>query len=366
MTHDLKTSLDDLAEAEYAGAPLSTVDIGKARAEGRRRMLTARLAPIGGGVAVVAACALVVNGLGGTSPAKPGSSPQQTSAAAGHTFTGTDPLTAPAKFGWLPDGFQTSARMAGADYGYSVTASAKLHAATGILAADAYNVVLLKWAAEPPLAAGQSKAPASVTGSSNAYYLVTAGDTPSIPSEVGLTWQTASGSWFSLTGNLQPRSDLKAQLLKIADSVRAEDTAVAMPIHIEGMPADVTLGETNLNDPLTVGSGGFTAGMSYHSGNAGPGTGRYFSITVAPTGQKDPDPVHADPNLAAKPGIPVQKAVPTPNTCKDSEGLHICVQDDPAQSGPDPLASVGGAQGLLDRITSLGTNRANWTTHVVN
>ncbi|NUP52786.1 MAG: hypothetical protein HOW97_36500, partial [Catenulispora sp.] len=69
MTHDLHTSLEDFAEAAYADAPPSTVDIGRARADGRRRLLTARLAPVGGGVAVVAACALVVNGLGGTTPA---------------------------------------------------------------------------------------------------------------------------------------------------------------------------------------------------------------------------------------------------------------------------------------------------------
>jgi hypothetical protein len=52
-------------------------------------------------------------------------------------------------------------------------------------------------------------------------------------------------------------------------------------------------------------------------------------------------------------------------SCKDSKGLRICVTDHPAV-GRDALASVGGAEGLLNRITSLGTDPAQWTTHVVN
>ncbi|MEY9929414.1 hypothetical protein ABH926_004054 [Catenulispora sp. GP43] len=366
MTHDLKTSLDDLAEAEYAGAPLSTVDIGRARAEGRRRMRTARLAPVGGGVAVVAACALVVNGLGGASPAKPNA--PQTRPAAERAFTGTDPLPAIAKFGWLPDGFQTTGRSAGADYGDSVTASTKPLPASGDMPAGVPMLALTKSATEPTPIATETKAPASVTGSPKAFFIITPGDSSAIPPEVRLAWQTASGSWFILSGDYQAHGDeLKAQLLKVADSTTAEDSEVALPIHVEGLPAGVTLGEAMLNDPVTVGTDGFTMGLSYHSGNAGPGTGHYFTISVTPTGQQNPKLSQGpDPDAVAKAGIKVVQAVPTPDSCKDSEGLHICVQDDPKQSGPDPLASVGGAQGLLNRITSLGTNPANWTTHVVN
>lgn len=368
MTHDLKTSLEDLAEAEYADAPLSTIDIGRARADGRRRMLTARLAPVGGGVAVVAACALVVNGLGGASPAKSGGTQQQTGTAAGHSFTGTDPLPMIAKFGWLPAGFQTTNHSAGPDYGDTLSAATKPLPASGGMPAGADVLALMKSATEPTPLATETKAPASVTGSPKAFFITTPGDSSTIPPEVRLAWQTASGSWFIVNGDYRAHGEeLKAQLLKVADSTTAEDSEVALPIHVEGLPAGVTLGEAMLNDPATVGADGFTMGLSYHSGNAGPGTGHYFSISVTPTGQQDPNQGSgSDPNAAAKSGLKGASAVRTPNTCKDSDGLHICVQYDLTQPGPDPLASVGGAQGLLDRITSLGIDRANWTTHVVN
>jgi hypothetical protein len=44
--------------------------------------------------------------------------------------------------------------------------------------------------------------------------------------------------------------------------------------------------------------------------------------------------------------------------------VRICVLDNPGSD--DVLASVGGAQGLLNRITSLGADPSQWTTHVVN
>jgi hypothetical protein len=137
---------------------------------------------------------------------------------------------------------------------------------------------------------------------------------------------------------------------------------VPLPIHIEGLPKGVTLGEASLDDPAEVGATGFSMGLAYQSGTE-PGTGRQVSISVSSGSQPKPAGSHTD--ALAKAGI---KVSPTParDTCKDSKGLHICVQEDPGPAGPDPLASVGGAQGLLDRITSLGTDRANWTTHVVN
>ena len=357
MTSDLKISLDDLAEAAYAEAPVSTVDIDKARADGRRRVLAARLAPIGGGVAVVAACALVVNGLGGTSPAKTGG---PSSAAAGRHFTGTDPLTAVAKFGWLPDGYVATSTTTGGDYGSGVTARAKQPQSSTPTAPQ--MLALTSSTTEPQLRSFETKTEVSVKGSPKAYIVHTPGDGPEVPEEMRLRWQTASGSWFTLGGDYQmPGTELQPLLIKVADSVTPSGTAVPLPIHIDGLPQGVTLGEAMLNDPVEVGTDGFTVGLSYHSGTAGPGTGHYFSVSVAPTGQQE-----AATSQVGKAGIKLTPANPASNTCKDSEGLQICVQDDPKQPGPDPLASVGGAKGLLDRITSLGTDRANWTTHVVN
>lgn len=365
MMQDLKTSLDDLAQAEYADAPVSTVDIGKARADGRRRMRTARLAPVGGGVAVVAACALVVTSLGGTSPAN--SSPQNT--AAGDKFTGSDPLTAIVRFGYLPDGFQAAGTSASKVYGDVVTVRTKPEVPWGSGQSASLEPVGLRLnqsTAELPLQKYMTKKEVTVAGAKQAFLITNPGDDPSIPSDLSLQWQTESGSWFSLGGDYQIHgAELEAMLIKVAGQVTADDSAVALPIHIEGMPKGVVLDTASLNNPIVVGKGGVTVGLEYAAPNGGS-----FRITATPVGWTVPevDPISgnvlpggsADPELGG-----VQKAVDH-SVCKNSEGLHICVLDAPAKNGDDPLASVGGAQGLLSRITSLGTDPAHWTTHVVN
>jgi hypothetical protein len=370
MTQDLKSSLDHLAESEYAEAPLTTVDITRARTDGRRRMLTSRLASAGGGVAVVAACALVVNGLGGTSPAH---GPATQGPAAGHAFTGTDPLSSVGTFGYLPDGFQVATYNTGADYGSGVTARTKPPAQTGNPVTPVM-FALTSSPTEPKLIGGETKQEVTVKGAKKAYIMTNPASGGGLPADLTLWWQAESGTWYALGGDYQIHgTDLQALLIKVAESVKTESTAVPLPIHIEGLPKDVTLGEAMLNDPVVVGEPGFNVGLSYRTGSNGPGTGAYFSISVSPSGT--PDPLHTDHAAAKDPSNPnTQKLNLTPakvgspgstSACEDSDGLHICVDDDPS-NGTDALASVGGAKGLLDRITSLGTDPANWTTHVVN
>jgi hypothetical protein len=307
-------------------------------------VLASRLAPIGGGVAVVAACALVLNGLGGTSPA--GSGTPAASAAAGHDFTGTDPLTPGARFGWLPAGLQTVAYFSG-EHGDGVSAETNQMYSNTSTAPQVLDVT--SSATEPPLQSDVTKKPVTVAGSRQAYLETT----PYRGMEVlALDWQTTSGSWLRLSGVLA--TDLRATLLKVADSVAADGAARPLPIHIEGLPKGVTLETAELDDPTALGIDGYKVMLDYHSGS---GASRHsFSITASAGKSVTP----TNPNVATA------KSNPAGGTCKDSQGLHICVQDDPNQPGPDPLASIGGAQGLLDRITSLGTDRAKWTTGVVN
>ena len=354
MTQDLKTSLEELADAEFAGAPVSTVDIGRARADGRRRMIAARVAPVGGAVAVVAACALVVNGLGGALPAKPGT----TSAMSGD-FTGTDPLTAVGSFGYLPDGFQVARH--DSDSGSSPTVIAETKPMVPSSLPGYLNPAQLRLsssATEPKTSAPKTEV--HVQGSPKAYIVHEPGSGSGAPELLSLEWQTASGSWFTLGGYNQVHgAALQAQLIKVADSVTAEDSAVPMPIHIEGMPNGVTLNDASLDNPAVVGQdpSAVQVVLSYTDGKH-----RYisFSIVVIPVGWKDPQ------------GKQPYSPTPVPsdggkNACKESEGLRICVLDShDGIPGEDPLDAVGGAKGLLARITSLGKDRANWTTHVVN
>lgn len=355
MSIDLKTSLEELADAEYADAPPTTVDIGRARTDGRRRVLASRLAPIGGGLAVVAACALVANGLGGTSPAE---RPETASPVSGD-FTGTDPLTEVASFGYLPDGYQVGAHQylpgTGSNAATLRTKPMLPSGKAGYL--DPAELQLSSSATEPKPGPLEKITAVKVKGSPKAY-IVRDDDGSKNPDR--LQWQTASGSWFTLGGFTQVHgAPLQAMLIKIADSATTDDSAVPMPIHIEGMPTGGTLVDATLEDPIVVGQhpSAVRTSLSYTDGKH---MDISFSIVVIPVGWTDPQ---SKVPLSAYPKLPNDGT----NACKDSEGLQICVLDSHGGiSGVDPLDSVGGAKGLLDRITSLGTDRSNWTTHVIN
>lgn len=361
MTHDLKTSLEELTEAAYADAPPSTVDIAKAQADGRRRMVVNRLAPIGGGVAVVAACALVVNALGGTSPA--GKNGADASTPGARTFAGTDPLTSIASFGWLPDGFQTAGWTTGSFYGDGIVARSKTadDRTAGPESPVQYN--LSKWTSEPSLQGGMTKQAVALKGSKQAYVVTNPASGPGIPADLSLSWQTPSGSWYTLQGDYSIHgAELVARLTRIAESVDYQETPVALPFHLEGLPAGVQLGEAMLNDPAQAGDAGFTAGVIWHTGGT-LDKDASFEIEIRPTAGQ-PKPTGKETVVPLGGGVPGGN-VADPGTCKEEKGLHICVHDHPI-AGLDPLARVGGEKGLLARITSLGTDKKNWTTNVVN
>ncbi|MFD0637527.1 hypothetical protein ACFQ9X_44150 [Catenulispora yoronensis] len=309
MTHDLKSSLDAFAEAAHSAAPPSTVDIDRARADGRRRLAAARLASLGGGVAVVAACALVVNALGGTTPA--GKAPASTAGPAHRVFTGTDPLVAIGAFGWLPDGYRTTTRTTGPDYGDTLTAAAPMPAAAdSSTIAPVKQLTLTRTGGEPQLAQYEQKLPTSLAGSTRAYFIVNPGDVPEIPADLSLAWQTASGDWYTLGGDYTIHGDaLKARLTQVAESLRIGSTPVALPFHIEGLPAGVTLAEASLKD---LEQGGFETGVAYQLGAAGrQNRGPSFSLTVTPVGQK---PNASDQNAAAAVDLPGNLLLATPAT----------------------------------------------------
>lgn len=376
MTLELKTSLEDLARTEYADAPPSTVDIARARTDGRRRMVTARLAPIGGGLAVVAACALVVNTLGGTSPAKP--TAPGTSAAAAHELTGTDPLVAIAAFGYLPDGYQVRMVDSATGYGPSITVAPEEPAQKyGNLPSPSNGLMLSLSAAEPKRPAYERLTPTTVKGAQKAYIVVNPGDSSAIPDDLSLTWQTASGSWFTLGGDYAIHgTQLVALLTKVAENISTPGSAVPLPFHIEGLPKGVTLSGASLHVPVIVGAPrpDIQAGVLYHTGGNGADEAS-FSVSVMSTAgvTAEPTPL-VTASQVGNPSDPRSQPVNGQSTpyrpagtraCKDSKGLRVCVADNPSATA-DALASVGGAQGMLDRVTSLGTNQADWTVHVVN
>ncbi|MEY9858354.1 hypothetical protein ABH935_003969 [Catenulispora sp. GAS73] len=348
MNQHLKTSLEELADAEYADAPPTTVDIGRARADGRRRIATARLAPIGGGLALVAACALVANGLGGTSPAE---RPATMSAGSGDLTAGTDPLSEVASFGYVPDGYQVATHVLGSGLTTVILQTKPMLPSQKPGDLIPAELQLSSSATELKPVPPETTTEVKVKGSPKAY-IVHDGDGTEIADR--LQWQTASGSWFTLVAfNKIHGAQLQAMLVKVADSVTANGSAVPLPIHIDGVPKGATLGAASLADPIVVGQNPPAARTTLDFGD---GKSRFisFSIVVMPVGSTDPQ--------GGKSGPPAST-----DACKDSKGLRICVLDShDGASGVDPLESVGGAKGLLDQITSLGTDRSNWTTHVLN
>ncbi|MFL6114116.1 MAG: hypothetical protein ACJ786_22570 [Catenulispora sp.] len=141
--------------------------------------------------------------------------------------------------------------------------------------------------------------------------------------------------------------DWRTLLIKVAESVTVEEAPVALPIHVEGPPKGVALNTARLDETMG-GPSSFEATLVYGPGTADRSAAASFTISIWPA---------------------AEEAGPAENTpasaCKDDKALRICVLDKPAD-GVDTLASVGGVEGLLARITSLGTDRADWTTQVVN
>jgi hypothetical protein len=355
MTNDLKTELTLLAHEE---APFSTIDISKAQREGRRRMLTGRLAAAGTGVVVIAACGLAIGGLAGggdaatTRPAAPGGTTPAGTAPAAKVpvaFTGTDPLSAHASFGRLPAGWRTGSVEDGPDYGNHIEAYGGADKQTGPRADLEISGEERTTESFGPSA---TSAPATVPGGQKAEYITlpVSGLAFSTP-EYGLQWQTPKGTWATLFVTHTGAKDASLALLdSLAAGVTLGETQVPLPLHVDGLPKDFPARSQELNVPGFEGKA-FEVELVFGGGD------RQVIVTAEPS---EPKAVpQTDPSRAAISPPPTGTVKPD-RACKDDKGLTVC-----ATTKPGVLASVGGAQGLLDHITSLGADNAKWTTHVV-
>jgi hypothetical protein len=359
MTHDLKFSLEELADAD---APPSSIDIDKARHDGRRKLATARLAPVGAGLAVVAACGIAVSGIagGGSSPtsAAGGSPSTSTQGAMGQgpakkvaALTGIDPLHAHAAFGKLPAGWKLGTVEDGADYSNHTAAFKGDDPTTGPYAS--IQITDKKRSAETFHPAATVR-PANVPGLRDGEYITVPADGIGFKEMAyNLQWQTAQGTWATLSVFRAGSAEAAQELMNsLATGAVISDTEVPLPLHIDGLPKGLAVGTQERNVPGWEGKS-FAIQMDFGSGD------RQLYITAEPSG---PAP---SPHTATSSGIPTPPANTNPikydRACKDDNGLTICVN---AREGV--LDSVGGAKGLLKHVTSLGTERANWTTHVLS
>ncbi|NUP53980.1 MAG: hypothetical protein HOW97_42680 [Catenulispora sp.] len=361
MTEDLATALRAMADAESPHA----LDVERIVQEGRSGLLRRRMAALGGGTAALAAAGLVVAVLapaGGAghgaapgataSPGVPSSASSAPTTAAGAVKTlpaqvnPRDPDVTHWQFGYLPAGM-TAHSGAGAAESLDSTVWAYDPSGFGLRVETSTN--------EPQMIPGHAgvpneKVPAHVEGAVKAFWLgygdgvITSPDSQSAGKIAQLAWQLPGGQWLEITAtHVGARADWQVQTLTTAAHVVRQDRSVPLPIKLAGVPAGF--------DPM---------GVSLYYDYRGPSL--EWNFWTAP----DHRQASVVMIVAFKTGgwkigdwVPSQNT----NTCEDSRGLTLCVSSpDPV---PAPLTAIGGAHGLLQRITSLGNDPAGWTTDVL-
>ena len=347
---DLTTALRDMAESE----PPHVLDVERIVHEGRSGMLRRRMAALGGGTAVLAATGLAVGVLvPAGSAGHGGTAPVTEAAAQSGALDPHDPVVSHWQFGYLPDGMtvqggegRTNDPSSGTVYAYS---------------AEGFRLSVGPIPKEPDLpqstdrSVPTDKLPARVPDAAKAMWLGHADgrilEHTDLVGDVGLlAWERSDGQWLEITvSHAEKRPDWKEQALKAAAGVVKEDRAVPMPLRLAEAPRGFTF------------QGGYVTGAGDHT-FAGL---TYAKVENKPAADKGVVTAETIMIVAFKPGATkVEDGVPpqNKNTCKDADGLRVCVS---APATSPALNAAGGAKKLLDAVTSLGPDPANWTTDIV-
>jgi hypothetical protein len=329
MTDDeLAVRLKELTEEP---APPMVLDLDRARRVGgrRRRLRTAAL--VAGCAAVVAAGGLTAVGIAGPdAPAPHVAAPIPPPAPAAPT---DDPMVAKASFGWLP------ATITGVEYGVGSHGDYSLAIGRGDLPPMIWLAVYNQ---EPPLdrlhtMGGQAVSVPARIGDRTGYWVTTNAEDPLNGGDAYLRWPTGDGRWAELHGYYLDFPDVQQALLRVAGDVTFGYRAVPLPLRISSLPPGFHLGDGILSRRPDQDGTPWKLQLLYSVNGAN------VTIEVAPPGGTPP-----------KTGNPV---------CATKNGLKACVTvDRPAAAGLD---AIGGPQGLLDRVTLLGPDEKNWTTHVI-
>lgn len=347
----LTTALRDMAESESP----HTLDVERIVQEGRSGMLRRRMAAVGGGAAVLAATGLAVGVLvPAGSAGHEGPATVTEAAAQPGVLDPHDPVTAHWQFGYLPDGMtiqggegRTDDPSSGMVYAYGT---------------DGFRMTVGPVPKEPDLLKSTDKSvptdkiPARIPGAAKALWLGYADgrilEHTDLVGDFGiLAWERPDGQWLEVTvSHAEKRADWKEQALKAAADVVKQDRSVPMPIRLAEAPRGFTF------------QGGYVTGAGDHT-FAGL---TYAKVENKAAGAKGLATAETVMIVAFKPGTTkIEDGVPpqNKNTCKDADGLRVCVS---APVTSPALTAAGGAEKLLDAVTSLGPDPANWTTDVVH
>lgn len=338
----LYAAIEELADRP---APPSAIDADDAIRRGHRVVRRRRVARGATGAVVgIAAVAVAVSVLpshGSSGTTGTGAANSSTKATPQHpSGPGTDPLTLSGTFGWLPTNV--------ANVGYS------LHETPNQVQAVARGDQVLPSSDTPMIwlniypkgttptlgqfAGGntQLRVNAPKVNGQTAYWMTESASDPTNAGDTWLRWQSPDGQWGELHAYSLDTPDITTELLRVAAGIDFAPHSVPLPMSISGLPKSAVTVEADLDRPSLSGDGAWDLALILQVGGA------TVQISVDPGTQHSADS----------------------GTCKTANGLTACVLVTSPGGLPTSLAK-GGAAGILDRITLLGTDPANWTTAVV-
>lgn len=326
LTDDLLASeLKTMAETP---APPLRLDIDLARTKGRRvrRHRSAAIAAVCA-VAIAATAAVAI-------PAALRDDASQDNRPADIVPPQRDALlVSRATFGWLPE--DTAGIGVTDDDHHGVYTQARAPGDGG-----PYATVAVHPANEtPPDPSGPDRirplylVPAEPVNGQQAYWATENKEDPLNRGSLRLIWQVPSGEWADLTAGSLNSADVR----RVAADITVKNTPVAIPIRIDGLPAEFDNADVDLSRPAWMGPGPWQLGVHYWI------DGALVEILVAPQGT-------------------FQFVPPAGWTaaCEAEGELYMCVVHGHAAS--PLLDSMGGPQGVLDLVTPLGMDESKWTT----
>jgi hypothetical protein len=320
----LATRLEELAETP---APPMGIDIEHARRLGQRRLYTRRASLITGAAVFAGAATLVAPSILRRGPASVPALP--TSAPTGN------PLIAYADFGWLPDSITrvehgTRAHEA---YVHAVDENARLgtHLWVSVHPAGALP--------EPPNVQTPPpvRVPAPAVNGQPAYWLTDSPSDPGRGASTYLLWPAPDRTWVRLHGYyLSSFPDPLGILHRVASGITVETRPLPLPVRID-LPDRYRVDEANFYRPMPkeAGTGAWQLRLYYPDSLPG------FTIFAHPEG------TFARPKEGT--------LLPT----RTAKGVDVCVAAEDYEVAS--IRELGGAQGILDRITPLGLDQREWT-----
>ncbi|MEY9894606.1 hypothetical protein ABIA31_008292 [Catenulispora sp. MAP5-51] len=347
MTDDLATALHTMADSDQP----PVMDVENVLHEGQRSLFRRRIATLGAGTAVLAASALAVGTLAGMGSGVQSGDGDGTDSAASSTYVVDphDPVVTHFQFGYVPSGMVAYGGVDPTD----VQMSTMLESESGRFQLDLVPMEAPILIDGDPRGDGPvEKVSVKVPGATTAYWLgYGKGRVVQSNGEGGematLALRLKSGQWMQIdANNIEDRADWKEQVLRSAAGLVRKDRSVPMPIQLAGaLPQSFVFrgGSVLRKDGVTTGD------LMYRLGSADKPVEDIVAINVFTTGSGKNSTV---PGANSK------------GVCKDSKGLTVCVFS--PKTDPAALTAIGGPQALLNRVTSLGTDPAAWTTDVIH